>query len=101
VAKGIKTGGRQKGTPNRPSADVRDILVKMKCEPIEGIARIAMDEKNPPDLRGRMYAELASFVYPKRKAVEVSGEVQVRLADQLREARQRVLNAARSRQVAA
>jgi len=48
-----------------------------------------------------MYAELASFVYPKRKAVEVSGEVQVRLADQLREARQRVLNAARSRQVAA
>lgn len=77
---------------------MRDILVRLKCEPIEGLVKIAMNEENPPELRGRMYAELASFVYPKRKAVEVSGEIQLRMADQLREARQRVLTAARGRQ---
>ena len=32
-----------------------------------------MNKKNPPELRGRMYAELAGFLYPKRKATEVSG----------------------------
>jgi hypothetical protein len=30
-----------------------------------------MDEANPPELRGRMLAELAQYAYPKRKAVEI------------------------------
>jgi hypothetical protein len=37
------------------------------------MAQIAMDEKHSPELRGRMYAELAQYVYPKRKAVEHTG----------------------------
>ena len=30
-----------------------------------------MDEANPVELRGRMYAELAQYLYPKRRAVEI------------------------------
>jgi len=38
------------------------------------MARLAMDEKNMPELRGRMYAELASYLYPKRKAIELASD---------------------------
>ena len=34
------------------------------------MAGLAMDAANAPELRGRMYSELAGFVSPKRKAVE-------------------------------
>jgi len=51
-----------------------DLLESLACNPIEGMARMAMDEKHPPQLRGRMYAELAQYVYPKRKAIEHKGD---------------------------
>lgn len=33
-----------------------------------------MDEATEPELQVRCYAELAQYLYPKRKAVEVTGE---------------------------
>jgi hypothetical protein len=33
-----------------------------------------MDTKTSPDLRGRMFAELAQYVAPKRKAIEHSSD---------------------------
>ncbi|UCG98461.1 MAG: hypothetical protein JSW31_04995, partial [Burkholderiales bacterium] len=62
------------GTPNKRTAEVMARLEVLGCDPIEGMARIAMDEANPPELRGRMFAELAQYVAPKRKAVEHSAE---------------------------
>ncbi len=49
------------------------MLSDLKCNPIEGMARIAEDTKQPAQLRGRMYAELAQYVFPKRRSVELSG----------------------------
>ena len=69
---GRKTGGRQKGTPNRRTQEAQQILAELGCDPIEGMARIATDESNSAELRGRMLAELAQYAYPKRKAVEVT-----------------------------
>jgi hypothetical protein len=71
--KGKKTGGRQKGTRNKRTQDVIDRLEALGCDPIEGMAQIAMDETNSAELRGRMYAELAQYVAPKLKAIEHSG----------------------------
>ena len=73
MANGLKTGGRLKGTPNKATRDVMERLAELNCDPIEGMSRIAADPKNSPELRGRMYAELAQYVYPKRKAIEVGG----------------------------
>jgi hypothetical protein len=107
----IKTGGRIKGSTNKKTLEVIDTLAKLKCSPIEGMAKIAMDARSPldaeslkatkeikkllkdkpklleffemilqswthhsPELRAKMYSELAQYVFPKRKAVEVSGE---------------------------
>jgi hypothetical protein len=74
MAVGYKTGGRTKGTPNKRTADVIAKLAALGCDPIEGMARIAMDGANPVELRARMYTELAGYVAPKCKAVDWSGE---------------------------
>lgn len=72
-APGERRGGRVKGTPNKITDDIVEKLKSLRCDPIEGMARIAADNENPPELRGRMYSELAQYVAPKRKAVEHSG----------------------------
>ena len=68
-----KTGGRKRGTPNRKTADIQEKLAAMGCDPIAGMAAIAMDEKQDIALRAQMFKELAQYVAPKRKAVEMSG----------------------------
>jgi hypothetical protein len=69
-----KTGGRKKGTPNKATLTVTERLEALGCDPIEGMARIAMDENNSPETRGRYYSELAQYLYPKRKPVDISIE---------------------------
>lgn len=79
--KGNKTGGRTKGTPNRRTQEVIDILNRLNCSPIEGlvnIATIAM-EKQDYALAGNMYKELSQYMFPKRRAVEVAAEVRSNL----------------------
>ena len=71
MASGRKTGGRSKGTPNKKTEELAQRLADIGCDPVEGMAIIAMDEGNPPELRGRMYAELAQYLYPKRRATEI------------------------------
>lgn len=77
MARGVKSGGRSRGTPNKITAirdEVTEKLRKLGCDPIEGMAIIAKDPKTDIALRGRMYAELAQYVLPKRKAVEHTGQ---------------------------
>lgn len=71
MAFGRKTGGRKAGTLNKRTTELSERLESLGCDPIEGMAQIAMNGSNPPELRGRMYAELAGYLFPKRKATEV------------------------------
>ena len=74
---GKKYGGRVKGTPNKSSQTIMDKLSDLNCDPIEGmatIARKAMDE-GEFILAGTMYRELAQYVAPKRKSVEMNTHV--------------------------
>jgi hypothetical protein len=68
-----RRGGRKIGTPNRRTAEGAERLAELGCEPIEGMARLSIDQTKSPELRGRMFSELAEFVAPKRKAVEHTG----------------------------
>ena len=70
MARGRKTGGRRRGTPNKLTQSVIDRLAELGCDPIEGMAKIAADEKAPVEIRARMFAELAQYVAPKRKAID-------------------------------
>ncbi len=71
--KGAKTGGRTAGTPNKRTAELTERLAELGCDPLEGLARIAADPATEPALRARVYADLLPYLYPKRKAVELSG----------------------------
>ncbi len=132
---GERRGGKQKGSVNKKTQDVIDKLVRLKCDPIEGMATIAENrlpcgvcrnkgttrfklehpvncpdcfckgstkpncktclgtgiknwstrvceschgelfEACSPDLRARMFSDLAGYVYSKRKAIEISGTI--------------------------
>ena len=76
VEKSTKTGGRVKGTPNKKTQEVIDRLKELNCDPIEGMAKIAQTALESDDLAlaGQMYKELAQYIAPKRKAIEVTGE---------------------------
>ncbi len=62
--------GRRKGTLNRITGEVAARLAELSCDPIEGMAAIAADTRNSVEVRARMYAELAQYIHPKRRAVE-------------------------------
>lgn len=70
---GQKTGGRVAGTPNKRTAELMQRLAELECDPLEGLARIAADPATDPALRARIYADLLPYLYPKRKAVELTG----------------------------
>jgi len=72
MSKGLKTGGRVKGTPNLRTQEAMAKLEELGCNPIEGMARIAMDKSNTIELRAKMYSELAPYIFPKRKAMDIN-----------------------------
>jgi len=65
--------GRPKGSKSAKTKLIESKLEELDCDPIEGMVKIALDQEVPAAVRGKMFAELAGFVYPKRKAVEHSG----------------------------
>jgi hypothetical protein len=71
MARGYKTAARTSGTPNRKTQAIIDRLDALGCDPIEGMAKITMDVIIEIGIRAQMYKELAQYVAPKRKTVEM------------------------------
>jgi hypothetical protein len=69
-----KTGGRKKGTPNRATLALKEKLDTFGCDPLLELAKMAMNEANPLEIRVRCLSEIAPYVYPKRKPVEWSSD---------------------------
>ena len=61
MPKGIKTGGRQKGTPNKTTAELRDTIKQLINEAItpEFLASLT------PEKRAEIIIKLLPFVLPK------------------------------------
>jgi len=68
-----KTGGRKQGTKNKVSASVRARLEELECDPVEQLVIIARQaqENNDLQLAVVIYKDLAAYVAPKLKAIEV------------------------------
>lgn len=74
--KGERRGGRQKGTLNKRTLlfeTAREACEAKGYSPIETLIEIARNRKNDPGVRGRAAAELCTYLYAKRKAIEHSG----------------------------
>ena len=68
-----KTGGRTIGTKNKVSASVQDRLKVLKYDPIEQLVIIARQaqEKDDLELAVAVYKDLATYVAPKLKSIEL------------------------------
>jgi len=64
--------GRPKGSPNKRTAEIQERLAELDCDPIEGMAMIAADPTNSNELKFSCYKELAQYIAPKRKAVDMN-----------------------------
>lgn len=92
--KGERRGGRQKGTPNKKTQNIIEKLAKLNYDPLESLARLAKDAKKEGDkaMEFSCARELAQYVAPKRKSVEMTAEVTtVDLADDLTDAQRKNL----------
>lgn len=74
MAKGYKTGGRQKGTPNKETGDLFGLCVSKGLNVFERMVEIAAIESNA-DKQFSQLLEIAPYLYAKRKALEVSQNV--------------------------
>ncbi len=66
--------GRPAGAKNKRSAEIEEKLAALNCDPIEGMATIAADPTASLELKLQAFKELAQYVAPKRKAVEMEIE---------------------------
>ena len=69
MAIGIKTGGRQKGTPNKTTSEIREHFQNLITE---NLGQLNQDLKSlEPHQRLKMIIELSKFVVPTLKATDI------------------------------
>ena len=66
---GVKTGGRKKGTPNKRTADIMEVL-----NDINPIGRLETILNNTDDenLKARICLDLLPYMIPKKRSIDVS-----------------------------
>ena len=75
-AGGFRQGaGRPKGSLGEKTKAVQAKLEELGCDPIEALANISMENSNTPELRFQANKELAQYVAPKRKAIEMDANL--------------------------
>lgn len=75
MAVGRKTGGRQKGTPNRKTAEVVAAVEASGLTPLDFMLSVMRDEDEDMDRRLDMAKAAAPYIHPKLSAIEHAGKV--------------------------
>ena len=89
AAPGERRGGREKGTPNRKTLRIVDLLAEQGAEPALGLLRIAKaaEENGDLSLAADCWGKLAQFVYPKPKPMPIDIDEAVLLESRIHKAR--------------
>lgn len=72
MAKGIKTGGRKIGTPNKNSQDLTAFLDGSNVNIAEKLLKLL--PKLRPEKQADVLLKIMEYLYPKRKSVEVKAD---------------------------
>ena len=64
--------GRKKGTPNKKTKELLEVLGSFN--PAEKLMQL-YEESDDKDLKASIAKELMKYIYPQRKAVEMTGDV--------------------------
>lgn len=70
--KGQKTGGRQKGTPNKRSLEVDAIAERLGIEPFEILLQFSSDTSIDAAIRVKAASEACKYLYAQKRSVEHS-----------------------------
>ena len=65
-----KTGGRAKGTPNKKTTELIELLGDYN--PIVRLIEIAKDENTSLDMQVKINLDLLPYIYPKRKSIDMN-----------------------------
>lgn len=76
---GNKTGGRQKGTPNKKTADLLERLGNYN--PVDALLAISQDENTPLDIQVKINLDLMNYIYPKRKSVDFNDKIDFSISE--------------------
>ena len=74
MAQGFKTGGRQKGTPNRVTSDMRQAIAESGETPLDYMIRVMRDETTEPSRRDDMARAAAPYLHPRLSAVDLTSK---------------------------
>ena len=72
MAKGCKTGGRKRGTPNKATAKRQEDIAASGLIPLEHLLAVMRNEKLPREIRLNAAAKAAPYVHPRLTAIEHS-----------------------------
>lgn len=70
-----KTGGRQKGTPNKKTAATVAAVEAGGITPLDYLLAVMRDADKPADIRTDAAKAAAPYVHPKLAAIEHSGGI--------------------------
>lgn len=74
MAKGAKTGGRRKGTPNKASAAKAVEIAESGVTPLDFMLTVMRDPAKEFDVRLDAAKSAAPYVHPKLAAIEHTGK---------------------------
>ena len=77
MATGQKTGGRQKGTPNKSSAEKLAEIAATGETPLDYMLRVMRDPTVEHERRDRNAAQAAPYVHPKLAQIDANAQVNV------------------------
>jgi hypothetical protein len=73
MARGIKTGGRKKGVPNKATAKKAAAIAATGITPLDYLLKVMRNPKADAQRRDEAAKAAAPYVHPKLSAVEMSG----------------------------
>lgn len=74
MAKGLKTGGREKGTPNKATSTREAKIAASGLTPLEFMLSILRDDEKALDDRKWAAQNAAPFVHPRLTSIKHSGD---------------------------
>lgn len=77
MAPGIKTGGRQKGTPNRATVQRQQEVAESGLTPLDYLLSIMRDEQAVIDMRIDAAKAAAPYIHPRLAAIDHSGSLTI------------------------
>lgn len=76
---GNKTGGRKKGTPNKKTKELLELMGDYS--PLVALLNIAQDAKTPLDIKVKVNLDLMGYIYPKRKSIDCQDMINVQVVN--------------------